>query len=268
MWAIEQPCRPAAGSLFAETPARLLAALGAVAVTTLALARLEALPPAAVGVVGIAAGQGALLATALAWAGAGTRAAVAAIALLAAAAGAAALHPVGALAYAAVPLWLIRRARRGALPGLGLAGPAPWSAALGGAAAGAFLGAHLLVAASRTFGVRLRLDALDLALADLAYDLGANVPAAECFFRGALFDRAQRRWSLGAAVGVSTAACVARYVLDPRLPKSVELIVGAAFYISLLSAANCWLFRRSGSLLPGAGAALAFFAAYRVLGLP
>ena len=77
-----------------------------------------------------------------------------------------------------------------------------------------------------------------------------------------------RRWPLGAAVALSTAACVTRYMLDPRLPKSVEVIVGAAFYVTLLAAANCWLFRWSGSLLPGAAAALVFFTAYRLLSPP
>jgi membrane protease YdiL (CAAX protease family) len=268
MWAIEQPWRPAERSLVAETPAPLLGALALAVLGALALVELGALPEAALRVTGVAAGQGALLATALGWSGAGVRAGVVAVALLALGAGAAALHPVGAVAYAGVPLWLWWRARRGAAGALGLAGPVPWGAVWAGLAVGAFLGGHLLVSVARTFGVRLRVDALDLVLAAVAYDLGANVPAAEAFFRGALFDRAQRRWPLGAAVALSTAACVTRYMLDPRLPKSVEVVVGAAFYVTLLGAANCWLFRWSGSLLPGAAAALVFFAAYRLLSPP
>ncbi len=268
MWAIEQPRHPPERSLFADTPASLLGALAAAALVTLVLVRVGALPGTALRVVGVAAGHGALLATALGWAGARVTAALVAILLLALAATAAALHPAGALAYAGVPLWLLCCARRGALTHLGLASPVPWRAVCGGAAVGAFLGGHLLVSASRTFGVRLRLDGWDLVLAAAAYDLGANVPAAESFFRGALFNRAQRRWPLAAALALSTAACVARYMLDPLLPKSVELVVGAAFYVTLLSAANCWLFWWSGSLLPGMAAALVFFAAYRLLSPP
>lgn len=265
MWAIEQPWRPGERSLCADTPAPLLGALAAAALGTRALVALGALPDTAWKVVGVAAGHGALLAIALAWAGAGARAGLTAVSILAAAATVAALHPAGAAAYASVPLWLAWRARRGALVALGLGSPVPWGAVLGGLAAGAFLGGHLLVSASRTFGVRLRLDSPDLVLAAIAYDLGANVPAAESFFRGALFNRAQRRWPLVAALALSTAACVTRYMLDPLLPKSVELVVGAAFYVTLLSAVNGWLFWRSGSLLPGMAAALVFFAAYRLL---
>lgn len=268
MWAIEQPWRPTERSLFAETPAALLAALALAALGALALVELHALPGAALRVTGVAAGHGALLATALGWTGAGARAGLVAVALLAIAAAAAALHPVGAAAYAGVPLWLWWRAWRGAPAALGLAGPVPWGAVWVGLAVGAFLGGHLLVSVARTFGVRLRVDALDLVLAEVAYDLGANVPAAEAFFRGALFDRAQRRWPLGAAVALSTAACVTRYMLDPLLPKRVEVVVGAAFYVTLLGAVNCWLFRWSGSLLPGAAAALVFFTAYRLLSPP
>jgi len=244
----------------------LVGALAAAALGALALVELGTLPGAALKVVGVVAGQGALLATALGWAGAGARTGLVAVVLLGVGAVAARLEPVGSIAYVGVPLWLWWRARRGALAALGLAGPVPWGAVWTGLAVGAFLGGHLLVSASRTLGVRLRLD--DLVLAAVAYDLGANVPAAEAFFRGALFGRAQRRWPLVAAVALSTTACVTRYMLDPLLPKSVELIVGAAFYLTLLSSANCCLFWWSGSLLPGAAAALVFFAAYRLLSPP
>ena len=90
--------------------------------------------------------------------------------------------------------------------------------------------------------------------------------AAECLFRGALFNRAQRRWSFATALALATAAYVARYLVDPLLPKSVEWVVGAVFYLTLLSAGNCWLFWWSGSLVPGVVSALVFFAAYRLLG--
>ena len=264
MWALEQP-PPPPGRLLADTPARLLAALAAAAALAIVLERAGLLPSALVRVVGVAAGHGALLATALAWAGRGPRAGLVAVGLLAGAAAAAQRHPLGALAYVGVPVWLGWAARGGTLAALGLTAPVPRRALLVGALAGLFLGGHLLVSAGLTLGVRLRLDAADL-LGALAYDIGANVPAAEAFFRGALFNRAQRRWPLGPALALASAACVARYLVDPLLPKSVELVVGAAFYLSLLSAANCWLFWWSGSALPGAAAALLFFAAYRLLG--
>ena len=47
------------------------------------------------------------------------------------------------------------------------------------------------------------------ALAALAYDVGANVLAAECFFRGALFNRAQRRWSFAAAAALASGLIIA-----------------------------------------------------------
>src|SRR5439155_18457685 len=82
--------------------------------------------------------------------------------------------------------WL---ARRGRLATLGLAGPVPGRALLAAVALGAFLGGPLLVSPSLTLGVRLRPDPGGV-LSALAYDAGANVLAAECFFRGALFNRA------------------------------------------------------------------------------
>lgn len=266
MWALDQPSPPPPKRLLADTPAWLLAALAAAAAVAVVLARAGLLPPAILGLVGVAAGHGALLATALAWAGCRAQAGLVGVALLACAATAAALHPLGALAYVGVPVWLAWRARGGRLAALGLGGPVPWRTVLVGALAGLCLGGHLLVSASLTLGVRLRLDAAGAVLGALAYDLGANVPASEGFFRGALFNRAQRRWSFGAGLALSATACVARYLLDPLLPKSVELLAGAAFYLTLLSAMSCGLFWWSGSLVPGAVGALLFFAAYRLLG--
>jgi hypothetical protein len=93
------------------------------------------------------------------------------------------------------------------------------------------------------------------------------VLAAECFFRGALFNRAQRRWSFAVAVTLSTMGYVLRYLVDPLLPKSADLVVGAVFYLALLGAINCWLLWWSQSLVPGLLSALVFFAAYRTLGV-
>jgi hypothetical protein len=36
-------------------------------------------------------------------------------------------------------------------------------------------------------------------------------------------------------------------------------------YTGLLGAANCWLFHRTGSVLPGVASAVVFFLAYRLL---
>src|SRR5436309_726621 len=98
------------------------------------------------------------------------------------------------------------------------------------------------------------------------HDAGANVLAAECFFRGALFNRAQRRWSFTVAATLATTSYLVRYLVDPLLPKSIELVVGAVFYLALLGAINCWLLWWSESLVPGLLSALIFFAAYRTLG--
>ena len=265
MWALEQPWAPPAGRRCTDTPAALLALLAGTVLAGAVLVAYGGLPPAALAVLGVAAGHGALLATALAWAGGGRAGAgLVAIALLALAA-LAARHPAGALAYAGPPLWIAWLARRGRLRALGLGAPPPPRAWLAGLLLGLFLGGHLLVSASLALGVRVGVPLATL-LAGVAYDAGANVLAAECFFRGALFGRAQRRWSFGTAAALSTAASVLRYLVDPLLPKQVELIVGATFYLTLLGLGNCWLLRWSGSLLPGGVAALCFFAAYRLLG--
>src|SRR5438876_8806410 len=81
--------------------------------------------------------------------------------------------------------------------------------------AGAGLASHLLISASRTLGVQVRVDHGSDVLAAIAYDLGANVLAAECFFRGALFNRAQRRWAFAGAAPIATAASVLRYGVHP-----------------------------------------------------
>src|SRR6059036_1109568 len=189
MWALDQPCAPRAGRLFADTPLALLAVLALGAATTWALVELGVLPPHAMHIAGVTAGHGALLATAFAWARVRSGSVVVAVVLLGLAASVAALGGFGALAYLGPPLWV------GRLAGLGLGGPVPLRGVLTGAVAGAFLASHLLVSASRTLGVHVRLDHVSEVLAAVGYDVGANVLAAECFFRGALFNRAQRRWS-------------------------------------------------------------------------
>src|SRR5207244_1245561 len=87
-------------------------------------------------------------------------------------------------------------------------GALPPRSVIAGILVGAGLSSHLLISASRTLGVQVRVDHVPEVLAAIAYDVGANVLAAECFFRGALFNRAQRRWSFATAATVATAAYV------------------------------------------------------------
>jgi CAAX prenyl protease-like protein len=217
---------------------------------------------------GAGVAQGSLLACAVAWTAA--RPAPMAdvfpigIALTAlAGAVATALTPGGAGLYLLAPMWLWRRRAR--LRPLGLDGAPSPGMILAGVALGGLLGAHLMITASLTLGYRIVPPIFSELAPWLAYDLGANVLAAECFFRGALFDRAQRRWSFAAAAAISTIACVARYLVDPLLPRTIEVAAGAAFYITLLSVGNCWLYWRSGRVTPGLVAGCVFFAVYRLL---
>lgn len=245
----------------------LLAVLALAAAGAWALAAADLVPTVHARAVGAGAAQGGLLATAVAWivtrhdpARDFVPVGVAVVAMLGAVGAAAA--PFGAVAYLLAPLWLWRRRAR--LRALGLGAPGA-RLTLAGAALGAILGVHLGITASLTLGYRVgRPAALDLG-PWLAYDLGANVLAAECFFRGALFDRAQRRWSFGVAAALSTTACVARYLVDPLLPRTLEVVAGAAFYVALLSVGNCWLYWRSGSVVPGLAAGVVFFTVYRLL---
>lgn len=266
MWALDQPYVPRAERWLAGTPVALLAVLGVGAVVATLLVEVAVLPPQTRRVIGVTAGHGALLATALAWARVSVTSSVIAVALLAVAATASLLGTAGAAAYLGPALWIGRLAALGQLENLGLGTPITWRAVSAGVLVGVGLSSHLLVSASRTLGVHVRVDHVAEALAAIAYDVGANVLAAECFFRGALFNRAARRWSFAAASTVATVAYVLRYLVDPLLPKSVELVAGAVFYLALLGAVNCWLFAWSESLVPGLVSATLFFAAYRTLG--
>jgi hypothetical protein len=249
-------------------PGVALAALGALAVLLVVMGRTGPATEPAVRIAGVAAGHGLLFTLALAttevrW----RRHAAVLIVLLLGAASAAQARWWGAVCYLAIPAALIALARRSStLSALGLARPVTWRTAWIGAAAGAGLGAHLLLSSTRTFGYHAGIVDLGQYLAAVAYDIGANVPSAECFFRGVLFDRLQRKWPFGLAVGVASGASAFRYLVDPALPRAPETIAGAVFYLAILSAANCALFRWSGSLLPGALAGVGFFACYRALG--
>jgi hypothetical protein len=99
----------------------------------------------------------------------------------------------------------------------------------------------------------------------VAYDVGVNAVSAEWLFRGALFSHWWRHLTFWGAAGLSTSMAVARYLLDPNLPATVEVGAGAVFYLTLLGLAASGLRAWSGSLLPGYLATVLFFAAYRLL---
>ena len=268
MYALAHPHAVRRTGLLDGTPRALLAVLILAALGTWTLAAAGLIPARLARAVGAGAAQGALLATAVAWtvvhrgSGGGFLPAGIAVLALGGALGAA-VAPLGAAAYLLAPLWLWRR--RDHLQWLAGAPAMDARFLLAGAALGAVLGLHLTITASLTLGYRVRWPPTPELAPWLAYDVGANVLAGECFFRGALFDRAHRRSAFGAAATLSTAACVARYLVDPLLPRTLEVAAGAAFYITLLSMGNCWLFWRSGSVLPGVAAGCVFFAVYRLL---
>src|SRR5207247_2617169 len=177
-------------------------------------------------------------------------------------------RPGGLLSGAPLPLLValgVLTAGAGALARAELVPLTPARALGAGGAQGALLGAHLFVTASLTLGYSGRVPTLEGLAPWLAYDVGGNVLTTEAFFRGALFDRAQRRWPFPAAAALVTALCLVRYLVDPLLPRSLEVTAGAVFYLTLLSLANCWLYWRSGSIAPGVAAGVVFFVAYRLL---
>ena len=172
----------------------------------------------------------------------------------------------GAVLYLGVPPLLLCEGRRA--PGLdqiGLGLNAGLKAVVLGLAAGAFLGAHVLISAALTLGYGIRGPALGQYLAAAAYDIGANALTAELLFRGALFSRWWSRWEFWPAAALSTAVAVCRYIFDPALPAAIEVRVGTVFYMSLLGVTACALRAASGCLLPGYLAAVTFFLAYRLL---
>jgi Type II CAAX prenyl endopeptidase Rce1-like len=241
--------------------------------TVWALVRAGGLPGAVLGVAATVAGHGALVALAFGAASGAeapaalTRRILVSVLLLASAATAAALALAGAFLYLAHAVWLAGLAGGGRLVALGLARPVPLAPTALGGLLGLALGGHLLASAALSLGYRLRTDGIGPWLAAVAYDVGANVPSGELFFCGVLFDRLQRRTSFAAATSVATAAWVARYLLDPSRPASLEVVAGTVIYLGLLGAASCWLFWWSGSLAPSLVAAVGFFAAYRGLAM-
>jgi hypothetical protein len=174
--------------------------------------------------------------------------------------------PWGALTYVLVPLTVLRCGRgRVEIRRMGLAAPASIVSVVVGAGAGVFLGVHLLVSVSLTFGYGVRVASAGEYLAAVAYDVGANALTAEWLFRGALLSRWWRCWRFWPAAALATALVVVRYLLDPALPPAVEVRAGAVFYTALLGLGCCVLRAWSGSLFPGYAATIAFFAAYRLL---
>ena len=271
MWALEQPWIPRRDSVLADTPLAVIASLTAGWLVIASLARGGWVPAEGLGVVTLVATHGGLMIAALAWGegDSGARlppgAVAITVALIALGAAAAAVHAWGAAAFVATPLWLGVLAYRGRLTGLGLGPSVSLRPLLIGGMIGALLGGHLLFSASQTLGYPLRGGGLPALLTSWAYDLGASVISAECFFRGALFNRLQRRWSFAPAAALSTAFSLVRYLADPLLPGEIEVMVGALFYVTMLGVVNCWLLWWSGSLAPGLLAAALFFLAYRAL---
>jgi len=189
---------------------------------------------------------------------------VAAALLVAAIAGR--LSPWGALTYALVPALVVFLARnRIEFRRMGFRWPAGLRPVAAGVGMGAFLGIHLLLSSSLTFGYAVRVASAPGYVAAIAYDLGASALTAEWLFRGALFSRWWRRWRFWPAAGLATALAVVRYLLDPALPSATEVRAGAVFYTALLGLGCCALRSWSGSLLPGYAATLTFFVAYRFL---
>jgi hypothetical protein len=177
------------------------------------------------------------------------------------------LSPAGAVAYLLVPLVIARDATvcQARLERIGWCHSRETRAPFVGAASGVFLGLHLLFAASLMLGYRVEAPDARRYLAAVAYDVGANALTAEWLFRGAIFSTLWRRWSFWPAAAASTVLVLVRYLLDPALPQTAELMAGAMFYMLLLGLGCCALRAWSGSLLPGYLATVAFFAAYRIL---
>jgi hypothetical protein len=188
------------------------------------------------------------------------------VVLIAIGTGAARFHPCGALLYLLVLLWLGWLGSQGRLASIGIRATSP-GALLVGALIGLALGGHILLSAAFTLGYRVRGDGLAAWGLALAYDAGLSVASAELFFRGVLFDRLQREVSFAAGAGVATIAYLVRFLPDPRLPLTLEVLAGAGLYLTLLSVANSWLLWWSGSLLPALVSALAFFSMYRLLAI-
>jgi len=175
-------------------------------------------------------------------------------------------EPWGSVAFLLVPVLLLREARaEPVLARMGAHGAPRLRAVVLGLASGGVLGVHLLISASLTFGYAVRVHSPGLYLASVAYDVGASALSVEWLFRGALFSHWWRHWGFWPAAALSTAASLIRYLLDPALPRTLEMGAGAVFYMALLGLCASTLRAWSGTLVPGYLATLAFFAVYRML---
>jgi len=271
MWALESAV-PTARRDAAVVPGAPALILGGAVTVALVLASAGYLAAADLRAVVGAVLHGALLTAALGAAASAsegtwtaTRPAMITLALIALGAAASRVDGRGPILYLVVLLWLSWLGVRGRLAPIGVHATSTRAILVGGLT-GVALGSHVLLSAAFTLGYRLRSDGLAAWLLALAYDAGLNIPSAELFVRGVVFDRLQRRVSFATGAGVATIAYLVRFLPDPRLPTTVEVLAGATLYLTLLSLVNSWLFWWSGSLLPALASALAFFAAYRLLG--
>ena len=176
------------------------------------------------------------------------------------------LSPWGGLAFLLLPPLLVYECRgHPLLQRIGFLAPPRPVTLLVGLAVGTFLGGHLLVTSSLTFGYAISVVSIGVYASAVAYDVGANALSAEWLFRGALFSHWWRHWGFWGAASVSTALTLVRYLLDPALPEAPEARTGAIVYLAALALGGAVLRAWSGSLVPGYLAAVAFFAAYRAL---
>jgi hypothetical protein len=176
------------------------------------------------------------------------------------------LLPWGSLAFLLIPPLLVHECRgHPTLRRIGFLSPVRPACLLVGLGVGAFLGGHLLVTSSLTFGYAISVVSVAAYTSAVAYDVGANALSAEWLFRGTLFSHWWRHWGFWGAVTVSTAFTLVRYLLDPALPQAPEARAGAIVYLAALALGAAALRAWSGSLVPGYLAAIAFFAAYRTL---
>jgi len=224
MWALDQSCAPRAGRLFADTPLALLAVLALGAATTWALVELGVLAPHAMHVAGVTAGHGALLATAFAWARVRSGSGVVVVALLGLAGSVAALGRFGAFAYLGPPC-----------------GSPGWRGAAGLPASASALPCRCAACSPAPSPVHSSRRIFGLGVAD-ARRSRAPGPHAGGARRGRLRRRSQRARGrvllprralqprpaamvLHRRRTLATTSYVVRYLVDPLLPKSIELVV-------------------------------------------
>src|SRR5258706_100697 len=161
------------------------------------------------------------------------------------------LLPWGSLAFLLIPPLLVHECRgHPTLRRIGFLSPVRPACLLVGLGVGAFLGGHLLVTSSLTFGYAISVVSVAAYTSAVAYHVGANSLSAEGVFPGALFSHWWRHWGFWGAVPVSTAFTLVRYLLDPALPQAPEARAGAIVYLAALALGAAALRAWSGSLVP------------------